>query len=142
MITDYFAAEGPIVARLQALVPGVAVLTSSDIAESEDRPPITPAIRVLYGGDRVGSQAGRGAAQAIAQRWLAVVVVRDTRPGGADGGRQNAGALLLQVLAALSGWEPAPGFGPLRRVDAPMPHYGEGLAQFPLAFETALITVA
>ncbi|MEW5708776.1 MAG: hypothetical protein AB1830_07715 [Pseudomonadota bacterium] len=141
MIADYFAAEGPIVARLAAQVPGVAVLTSSDLAETEDAPPITPAIRVLYGGDRLGSQAGRGAVQSVFQRWLAVLVVRDTRPGGVGGGRQGAGQLLLQALSALSGWEPGPGFGPLKRVEAPAPHYGDGLAQFPLAFECQVITV-
>lgn len=129
MISDYLVAESAIVQRLRNTMAGVEVMTSGDITVQDGRVTKTPYVRVLYGGDRITSQAGRGEALFLTQRWLVVLVVRD------GGSRQDAGSMLLDIMQALSGWQPVPDTGRMVRADSPEPEYGDGLAHFPLAFD-------
>lgn len=129
MITDFFAAESAIVQQLSAALPGVAVLTSGELAAQDGRIAKTPYVLVLYGGERVDGQVARGDASFAVQRWFVVLTVKD------GGTRQSAGTLILDILRALAGWQPLAEARPMRRAEAPEPEYTDGLASFPLAFE-------
>lgn len=148
MISDYLAAEPLLIARLRAAVAGFrAVLGAADLDGVAEGAQTVPAAHVIYDGDALpggdASRGGAGAAQMVAQRWLVVVAVRNVRQAATgDGARGEAGPLISQTLAALSGWQPSPSFRPLRRVAGPRPGYNAGFGYFPLLFEAQLVTGA
>ncbi len=143
---NHLAMEALLIERLKTEVPDfLAVLGMADLASMQEAGQPAPAAHVIYQGDSIpggDSRAGNGAAQVVAQTWLVVVAVRNVRDtkGGAAA-REDAGPLISKTLAALSGWA-APGFRPLRRVNAPRPGFNAGYGYFPLAFEAKLITGA
>lgn len=143
---DYLADEALIVARLKLKTTGFGnnVLNAADLAGVEQTKQITPAVFVIYIGDRLGKEAGRGIGQEVFQQWAVVVAVRNARSQRTgEGARSDAGPLMTEVIAALQGWEPATGRRPLKRIQAPWrPKYSPGgYAEFPLAFETELNTL-
>ncbi len=148
MITDYLAAEQLLIARLRSAVPGFhAVLGAADLDGVAEAGQTVPAAHVIYDGDALpggdAARGGAGAAQMVAQRWMIVVAVRNVRQTlSGDGARGEAGPLISQTLAALSGWQPSPAFRPLRRVPGPRPGYNAGFGYFPLLFEAQLVTGA
>lgn len=137
---DYLAAEPLIVARLESQVTGVKVLTAADLAGVKEAAQVTPAVHVLYGGDRLADSVGHGIAQTWAQIWWVVVAVRNARnQGKGREARKAAGPYIAQVFQALTGWQmSSTDHGPLKRVNPPGgPVYSPGgFAYFPLAFET------
>jgi len=142
MLGDYLAAEGLIRARLEAGVTGARVLAAADLSGIPESAQVTPALHVVYDGDRLGDDGGRHRGQQVYQRWLVVVAVRNAagQRSGA-GARQAAGPLLSAVLSALLGWSPSPDHQPMKRIDAPRPAFTPGgFAYFPLAFETRINT--
>ncbi|ATG73679.1 hypothetical protein AN401_07250 [Zobellella denitrificans] len=152
-VADYLAAEGLIVTRLEAQladVAGLKILRPADLAGVAELAQHTPAVHVLYGGDVVSTPptVDQGNYQPLRQRWLVVLAVRNaTRTGGGQltgqQVRESAGPLLSQIIAALGGWRPGQGYGPLVRVAAPAPAYRPGgYGYFPLQYETVLLTRA
>jgi hypothetical protein len=142
MVDDYLAAEAPIIARLKALVPALrAVAGAPEIVV----PPQVPSALVIYDGDTIpqgpGGQAGNGALQVVRQRWMVVLIVHNLRYAaeGAEA-RLTAGPLLIEVMRALAGWPPLPELRPMRRVQGPEVDYRDGVALFPLMYETQLLT--
>ncbi len=143
-MADYLAAEGLIVGRLEASLGAQvrAVFSAADLAGVAEQAQITPAVHVVYDGDRLGDEAGRHRAQQVYQRWLVIVAVRNAKgQATGKGARESAGPIISAVLAALQGWQPSPDHQPLRRIDAPRPVFSPGgFAYFPLAFETRIDT--
>ncbi len=142
-MADYLAAEPLIIQRLQSQIANMAVLSAADLADVVEAQQTTPAIHVLYDGDRLVDAQGRGQAQAVAQRWMIVIAVRNARDQGKGGkARGTAGPHLDAALKTLSGYELSTGHGALKRVPAPRPVYSKGgFAYFPLAFETVVETL-
>lgn len=143
-MADYLAAEALIIARLQAQIANTPVLSAADLAGVEETKQVTPALHVLYLGDRLIDAQGRGRAQTVAQTWMVVVAVRNARDQGkGKEARGTAGPFIDSVLSALSGWAPSISHSELARVNAPArPLYGAGgYAYFPLAFETQIETL-
>lgn len=141
---NHLGLEALLVERIKSAVPAFRdVLGMADLAAMQESSQGTPAAHVIYQGDAIpsGSSAGQGTAQVVVQSWLVVVAVRNARDtlGGSDA-RRDAGALLTDTIQALSGWQPAPEFRPLVRVNAPRPGFNAGFAYFPLAFEARFIT--
>ncbi len=139
----YLSAESIISARIEDQVPGLrAVLPVADLAGVTEAQQVTPAVYVIYDGDRIGQSAGRGVSQQIHQRWIAVVAVRnarDQRAGAAA--REEAGPLIDALLAALDGWAPSLLHQPLVRISGPGPAFTPGgFGYFPFVFETRITT--
>lgn len=140
---SYLDAEQLIIDQLKLRVPDVrAVFSTAELVGVEEAAQVTPALHVIYDGDRLAGSAGRGAAQTVYQQWIVVVAVRSARDQrGGSGARYNAGPIINDALAALSGWQPSNLHGPLQRVQAPLPGYSQGgFGYFPLAFESAIVT--
>lgn len=141
---NHLALEGLLIERLKSAVPEFrAVPGMADLAAMQESSQITPAAHVIYWGDTVpsGNSAGQGSAQMVAQTWMVVVAVRSARDTrGGSGAREEAGTLMSDVIQALSGWMPGPGYLPMRRVNAPRPGFSAGFGYFPLAFETRFVT--
>lgn len=138
---NYLSAESLIIERLRTQVTGVrAVLSAADLAGVEEAKQVTPALHVLYDGDDLGDRAADGADGIVRQRWLVIVAVRNARgQASGAGAREVAGPIILQVLAALGGWQPDEEHGELVRIAAPRPAFSPGgFAYFPLAFHTAI----
>lgn len=116
------------------------VRLAASLDEIADWQPSSPAVWVIWDGDRLDDHAGHGKAQMIRQRWITALVVRSVKEAAAGGGVvEAAGPMLAQLLGLLMGWQPAepPGCRGLVRADAPRPGYGAGYGFFPLAFEAA-----
>ncbi len=143
LITNYFAPEAAIVARLRAEVPeAVKVYTPFDLQGVIEASQASPAIHVVYAGDQVGgtnpgAQAGAGAAKIVDQRWLVVLAVRTASAQLQDTAeiRTKAGAIIPRILGALQGWQPVQWMRPLARVSGPPSGYSSSFAYFPFLFE-------
>ncbi len=143
MIADYLSAGAAIVARLEAWLPGVSAVRQAPSRAAVNESALgSLAVLVVYDGDRLGDEAGRGRAQIVHQQWLVLLAVRHAAQG--DGGAAQAalaGPLLSRLLEALSGWPPSPEHRPLIRIAAPRPAHTPGFTYYPLAFETAVSTL-
>jgi len=143
MLADYLAAGPLIMQRIRDAVADIAaVLPARDLSRLAESELQSPAVFVVYDGDRLGDAAGRGGARIVHQRWLVVLAVRNAAQS--DGGAAltgDAGPLLSDLLEALQGWAPSVDHRPLYRVAAPLPGYSPAFGFYPLAFEAALITV-
>ncbi|MDD3610467.1 MAG: hypothetical protein PHI49_12040 [Halothiobacillaceae bacterium] len=134
---DHFAVGVAIRDRLAEALPALRqVRIAASLAEIADWQPVSPAVWVIWDGDRVAESAGRGQAQLVRQRWVVALIVRSLKDAASGGGViEAAGPLLSRLLALLMGWQPPmPGCRPLERTDAPQPGYGAGYGYFPLAF--------
>lgn len=143
MLADYLAAGPLLMQRIRAAVPSVAaVLAARDLSRLAESTLQSPAVFVVYDGDRLGDAAGRGGARIVHQRWLVVLAVRNaTQSDGGAALTNEAGPLLSALIEALQGWAPSDDFRPLVRIAAPLPGFSPAFAFYPLAFEAALITV-
>lgn len=143
---DELAIEATLVAHLTAGLPGVHVLSAVDLESVEEHSQPTPAVHVIYHDTLVAeAESGRtfnGAHQVARQIWVIVVCVRNVRElhRGACA-RREAGPLISQVRALLSGWRPpVQGVSPLRRINLFRYAAANGFAYFPLAFEAIIAT--
>lgn len=144
MPVDYLAAEELIITRLGPSGKNVTrhILSATDLAGVDEQKQLTPAVFVLYDGDRLGDSAGRNSGQMIYQKWLLIVAVRNVKgQKTGKGARDEAGPIITKVLDAMLGWSPGTDYQPMQRVVAPRPGYSPGgYAYFPLAFETRVTT--
>lgn len=145
MIADYLALEGLIIARIEAAA-GVALglrrlCGAADLDGVKAEGQVTPAVYVLYAGERVPAErTQQGAVQIIEQRWLAVLALknrRDTRTG--EAWRREAGPMLTRLNTALQGWRPSREYGPLIKAAAPGPGFEAGFGYFPLAYHSRIV---
>jgi hypothetical protein len=142
LLTDNFLTlEALLVARLKANFDGSAkVLTAADLKGAATLGQFAPAVFVMYDGYRLpgeGGSANQGGAQMLDQLWTIVVVVRNVAdPLNNQGVRNDAGALLATLFAALLGWKPGPAFRPLRAANPPRPSSADGVGYFPSSFST------
>ncbi len=143
MLADYLAAGALIVARLTTWLPGVSAVRQAAARQAVNESALgAMTVLVVYDGDRLGDEAGRGRAQIVHQQWLVLLAVRHATQG--DGGAAQAslaGPLLSRLLEALSGWAPSAEHRPLTRISAPRPVHTPGFTYYPLAFECAVSTV-
>lgn len=139
------AIEAALIARLKASVPEARAVYSADgLAGIEERSQTTPALHVILAKLAVIDGAIDGSAAQIAQTWYVVAVTRNAAQAAGKGpalARQNSGALVDAVAAALMGWRlPLPGCGPLRLTNPPAPVFNGGYGYFPLAFNVEVVT--
>ncbi|MBF0212198.1 MAG: hypothetical protein HQM00_01395 [Magnetococcales bacterium] len=135
-----FAAEQPILERLRSTLPECRqVQGARELNGITARTGATPALHLIFDGhEPLLHAAGE---QALEQRWLVVVTIRNLREAeGGDGERAEAGPLLLRVCRALIGWSPSPEHGPLRLITTPGARFVPGAALFPLRFATRIVT--
>lgn len=139
---SHFAVGIAIRDRLAGAMPELKqVRLAASLAEIADWQPSSPAVWVVWGGDRIGDTGGSGRAQIVRQEWIVALIVRNVRDVASGGGVvEEAGPLVSRLLALLMGWTPdAPvGCRPLERINAPAPGYGAGYGYFPVAFAAAI----
>lgn len=123
---DYLAAEPHLIQLLEQVEGIRKAYGSADLAEMQERSQITPAVHVIYRGDRIPLQAQGGAVGHVTQTWTVVLAI-DLRQ------KEKAGELLAKLIKALSGVVTP--LGPLNRVNAPQPSFRPGFGYYPLAFE-------
>lgn len=143
MPANHLALESSLIAALRERVPALrAVSGAADLANIKESAAPSPAVFVLYDGERIGETSHDRRQQVVMQRWLVVLFVKHA---GQDGGvalRATAGELLTSIIAALSGFQPGFLFSPLLRVNAPRPGYTPAAGWFPLAYEARVVTFA
>lgn len=142
-MSNYFAMESEIVDRLRSQVPElVEVYTPFDISDMVELGQVVPAAHVIYRGDTLSDDVGRGRAVMVTQSWLVVLVVQNSASQMQDTTqiRVDAGLIVSKILAALQGWQPESSTRPLKRVNGVPAGYSAGFSYFPFAFEGELIT--
>ncbi len=126
-LTDDYLAVEPHLVQLLEQVEGIRkVYRSADLAEMQERSQITPAVHVIYRGDRIPLQAQGGAVGHVTQTWMVVLVINLRQ-------KEQAGELLARLVKNLSGVVTP--LGPINRVNAPQPSFRPGFGYYPLAFE-------
>lgn len=116
--------EAELMARLKEQLadvrPAVHVLTAADLAGVEEEKQLTPAVHLVYQRYRVVESRTDGRAARIAQTWMPVIAVRNTRTTRTGSAARNeAGALAALVTQALMGWQPPSAVKPLQLIPAP-----------------------
>lgn len=131
LTTDYLAAEPELVALLEGVEGIRKVYTSADLAEMQERSQVTPAVHLIYQGDRVPAQAQGGMLGRVTQTWMVVLAINLRQ-------KEQAGALLATLVQTLSGVHTT--LGPINRVNAPQPSFRPGFGYYPLQFELTFRT--
>lgn len=128
--------ESALIERLQTRLPaGVHVLSAADLAGVAEGSQPTPAVHVVYQGDRPLEVSSSGRTARVEQTWLVVAAVRNVRDARAGtGARQDGMALLDQARRALMGWQPEGASTPLKLAAAPRPGFHAGFQYMPTAF--------
>lgn len=140
---SYLAIGEQIVARLKDQVSDLLeVYTPSEIGDAEESSQITPCCHVVYGGDTVADDAGRGQANIVSQQWFVILAVRHSASQLNDTLelQKEAGLIIPKILSALNGWQPESSTRPLKRVAASPPVYATTCAYYPFAYAGSLIT--
>ena len=139
-ITDYFAVEPVIVEHIKASMPDLLeVNTPFNIDDMLDHSNTDKSVSVIYYGDRMGEVSGRGKITSQYQQWLIVLTVRDAKAqaGTTNSIREYANPLILQLLAAMQGFDPKiKAYRQFLRADSPVTAGSDsGFAFFPFMFE-------
>ena len=143
---DYLAAEGLIKERLQDQVdqvPDQNVLSATDLDGVKEKQQATPALHVIYAGDKV--QTGRsgssrkGKSQIIDQYWQVTVAVRNVSDKSGEHAREDASPIILALLDALQGHKLGQTYSELQRLNSPYkPTCRNGFAYFSFLFSTRM----
>jgi len=139
-ITDYFAVEPVIIEHIKASMPDLLeVNTPFNIDDMLDHSNTDKSVSVIYYGDRMGEVSGRGKITSQYQQWLIVLTVRDAKAqaGTTNSIREYANPLILQLLAAMQGFDPKiKAYRQFLRADSPVTAGSDsGFAFFPFMFE-------
>lgn len=145
MTNQYFAVGDAIVSQLRSNFSDdelIAIYTPFDIDDVAQVVNASPSACVIYLGDRVGDDAGRGKVTTVYQQWLVVLAIHDASAQleYTHSIREKASPLIVKLLAALQGFNPnVDGVRELRRVTASVRGGSSaGFAYFPFMFETQL----
>ncbi|MEW5972337.1 MAG: Gp37 family protein [Pseudomonadota bacterium] len=133
--------ETAMIERLKARLPsGVHVFSAADLADVAEGSQPTPAVHVVYHGDRPLEVNSSGRTARVEQTWLVVAAVRNVRDARVgSGARQDGMALLDQVRRALMGFQPEGASTPLKLAAAPRPGFRAGFQYLPTAFTVEII---
>lgn len=138
---NYFAMEPEIVARLKTGIPELEeVYTPFSVDQMLELTNLTPSAHVIYVGDRVADNAGKGEGSEIYQQWLLVLSLNDAAAQleQTNSIRASAAPLIRKLLMAFQGFSPdiIP-FGTFKRVHAGVEVGSDdaGNAYFPFLFE-------
>ncbi len=143
---DYFALEPAIVARLTDQLPELEVVyTPFSVDNMLELTNAAIAAHVIYAGDRVGESVGNGRANAVYQRWLVVLAIRDdsAQLEQTQSIRAIAAPLIIKLLRALQGFNPQiSGYRALQRTDDGVGvGHAPGFGYFPYLFESQMLVV-
>lgn len=125
-----------IIARIEAAVTGVAVLTETEVAAGGTVRPV-PAIFVEPAGEEVGPDSSGRGRQECRSQWAVIVRVSHV-PDCGPSAALRADAINDALIPALVGWSPANGYGVFSYLgmSEPFYNYHGGYSDFPLIFET------
>lgn len=141
MLSNYFALEPVLLERIRAEVDGlIAVYTPFSVEDMFQLTNASPSVSLIYTGDRVVDDAGKGKASVIYQQWLVALAVREesAQLDQTQSLRTKADPLIRQILAALQGFNPnIAGFRDLKRVPENLGVASSaGFSYFPFMFES------
>ncbi|MBF0368581.1 MAG: hypothetical protein HQL52_03900 [Magnetococcales bacterium] len=106
-MSDFLAAEKPILQRLKEEIPGAHVLPMGDLGGLQERGQVTPAIYLSIVTTTPKNTRTPHSGQLMRQVWAVTVVARSYRDvKGGSGAREQAGPLIHQVITTLSSWAP------------------------------------
>lgn len=132
--------EQRIIERLrERLGPEVTVEPLRELERVPELRQKAPAAWVIYDGIRPVQVSGdpRAMVQQVALDWYVVIAAKSSRGnGGGNDARDQAGAMALQAIEALIGFDMGGGKF-LRLSEAPGPEYDAGYCHLPLAFSCA-----
>ena len=129
---DWLGAGSEIKRLLEPLKPGLRdVFLGTEMTDVKNLGQLTPAVHILYQGDRVGDGSQSGLASKTSQSWLLVLAYRATP------GQPTAGVWLHKIMAAISG-KPYENTTFTRVTPGARPSYSGGVSYLPLAFEVQL----
>lgn len=133
--------EAALIHRLKDRLPAhVRVLSAADLDGVAEGSQPTPAVHVIYYGDRPLEVNSNGRTARVEQTWLVVAAVRNVRgPRTGQDAREDGMALMWQVRRALMGWQPEGASTPLKLASAPRPGYSAGFQYLPTAFTVETI---
>jgi hypothetical protein len=139
-VTDLYAAEPAIIARLQAEVPALRTVEPASLVSGlkpTDIAKLCPAAFVVAGDAEPAEQTDEGITILETQQWHVIVCVANIGdPADTTSTCAAAGPLIGAVRAALAGWSPAEGYTPLALTLREAPYFGLAYAEFPLIFQT------
>lgn len=141
MPSNYFALDEVLVNRITTELPELtAVYTPFSVDDMLQLTNSSPSVSIIYTGDRVSDDAGKGKASVIFQQWLVVLCVNDASAqlDKTQSIRAMADPLILKLLAALQGFNPnVAGYREFKRVaDGVGVGSASGFAYFPFMFES------
>jgi hypothetical protein len=137
-MANYFEIEQPMIDRLAASMPVEVLVESADYLASIDENDngFAPAVFVLP----LGSEFAGDEIQRETQLWQVALIVPHYRDDDDSiTSITKAGAYLETIVGLLLGWKPAEGYSPLRLAGRSDAEYHNGLAGFPLVFDTTRI---
>lgn len=142
-ITDYFAVEPLIVAHIKNSMPDLLeVNTPFNVDDMLDNSNTDKTVSVIYYGDRMGENVGKGKLSNQYQQWLIVLTVRDAnaQSGCTNSIREYANPLILQLLETMQGYDPkVMAYKHFLRADSPVTAGSDsGFAFFPFMFEVQM----
>lgn len=147
-ITDYFAVEPLLVQHIKDNVANlIDVDTPFDIDDMLQNSNTAPAVSVIYYGDRMGDNLGKGTMTSQYQQWLIVLKVRDAaaQSGNTNSLRAYANPFILQLLECMQGFEPKKrllelkAYRHFKRADSPVgAGSSSGFGYFPFLFEVQM----
>lgn len=147
MTDQYFAVGDAIVSQIRSNFSDdelIAIYTPFDIDDVAQVVNASPSVCVIYLGDRVADDAGRGRVVSVYQQWLVVLAIHDASAQleYTDSIRKKASPLLVKLLQLLQGFNPElSGFRELHRVTATVRGGSSaGFAYFPFMFEIQMFT--
>ena len=138
--TDFLALEDLIIAQVQANVTGLKkIYGSRDLATVTRKSQVTPSLAVIYRDYRVVETDGRKCRARVRQNWYTVLSVRNAKDQQHGAGvRDDAGPLMMDIIRALMGWQPGPGYSAMELVSAPPAITAATVGDFPIGWTTEL----
>lgn len=125
----------PLLRARLADIPGIKGIHGlGDPGGEKARP--APCCYVAYDNYDVLESGTDGTAARVAVRWVVIVAARNVaRAGDGQPAREDANAIVNEVLRRLMGWQAAPQYSPLMLVPAAGAEYDGGTQFVPLGFE-------
>ncbi|MGB5583693.1 MAG: hypothetical protein WBO93_08875 [Gammaproteobacteria bacterium] len=135
-----FAAEQPIIDRIQAQVTSLAFVGSISALEVFETVPPLPSVIVRPLGSAAEDDPHDGAFQIETQTWEITLLVGHEQGDTTDTTTvSQAGTLIYSIMQALVGFRPATGYMAMSYRGRSDPYYEPGYGEFPILFDTGLV---
>lgn len=138
LLADYLFVGPLLETRLrQQLGDQVEVRSIDELPQIVEGNLVRDTVFVVWMGERILDEAGRGTSTQIEQRWVVLVAIKSSSQQ--DAARTTrAGGLLSQSHKAICGWTPEGAGRAFTRASGIAPRYLPGKGLYPLTFSISL----